>query len=92
MRHRCFQLFEFLRRTVHFYTDEVGNLKHLRQWDSDVVQMSEKTLGVFVPFTTENFVAANSEAVEKVLLLACGFLDELRKDGFDCFNFRPGAP
>jgi len=54
--------------------------------------MSEKTLGVFVPFTTENFVAANSEAVEKVLLLACGFLDELRKDGFDCFNFRPGAP
>lgn len=41
--------------------------------------MSEKALGASVRFTTENFVAVDSEAVEKVIFLGGGFLDELRK-------------
>ena len=32
--------------------------------------MSEKTLGASVRFTTENFVAVNSETVEKVIFLS----------------------
>src|SRR4030095_1209620 len=49
--------------------------------------MSEKALRTLVRFTTENFVAVDSEAVEKVFFLGRGFLDELWKGGFRGFNF-----
>ena len=41
--------------------------------------MSEKALRAAICFATENFIAVNSEAVEKVIFLGRGFLDELRK-------------
>lgn len=79
MRHWCFQLFEFVRGAVHFYTNEIGNLEQLRQRCSDIRQMSEETLGASVRFATENFVAIDSEAVERVIFLSRGSLQELRK-------------
>ena len=87
MRQRCFQFFEFLSRAVHFDADKLRHFEHLRQRRADVLQMSEKALRAFVRFTAEDFVAVNSEAVEKILFLHCRFLDEPRKDRFGCFNF-----
>ena len=79
MRDWCFQLFEFVCRTVHFYTKKIGDLEHLRQRRGDILQMSKKALGASVRFTTENFVAVDGEAVEKVIFLSRSFLDELGK-------------
>ena len=79
VRHWYSQLFEFLRRAVPFYTNKIGYLEHLRQWCGDVLQMSEKTLSASIRLTTKNFVAVYSEAVEKVVFLGCGSLDELSK-------------
>src|SRR6266542_528576 len=85
--HSCFQLFEFLSRAVHFDADKLRHFEHLRQRRADVLQMCEKALRAFVRFTAEDFVAVNTEAVEKVVFLLCSFLDEPRKDRLGCFNF-----
>jgi hypothetical protein len=79
VRHWSFQLFEFVSRAMHFYTNEIGNLQQLRQRCTDIFQMSEKALGASVRFTTEDFVAVDGEAVKKIIFLSRGFLDELRK-------------
>jgi hypothetical protein len=87
MRERSFQLFELFRGAMQFYAVEIGQGEHLRQRRADVLQMSENALGAFVAFTAANFVAVNTEAVEKILCLARSFFDKSRKDRFHRFKF-----
>src|SRR5437867_13002614 len=49
--------------------------------------MGENALGICVAFTAENFVAADGEPIEKILLLGRGFLDEGRERGFESLYF-----
>jgi hypothetical protein len=49
--------------------------------------VSENALGAFVAFTAANFVAVNTEAEEKIVLLGRGFLDKSRERRFDCVEF-----
>src|SRR5438874_7896733 len=80
---RLFQLLQFHGRAMHFYAGEIGHGEHFREQCANVVQMCEKAFGIGVTFAAENFVTVNTELIEKILLLGCGFLDETREPSFD---------
>ncbi len=52
-----------------------------------VVEMRENALGAFVGFTAEDFIAVNTEAVEKIVFLGRSFLHEPRKGGSNGLEF-----
>jgi hypothetical protein len=58
---------------------------------TDVVEMRENAFGAFVGFTAEDFIAVNTEAVEKIVFLLRSFLHETRKGSFDRLKFFLGA-
>jgi hypothetical protein len=49
--------------------------------------MSENTLGAFVAFTAANFVAVNTEAVEKIVCLARRFSTNLGNPALTASSF-----
>ena len=51
------------------------------------IEMRENALGAFVGFTAEDFIAVNTEAVEKIVFLGRSFLHETRKGSFDRLKF-----
>lgn len=72
---------------MHFYAGEIGLGEHFRQQRADVLQMSENTLGAFVAFTAANFVAVNTEAVEKIVCVARRFSTNLGNPALTASSF-----
>jgi hypothetical protein len=77
MRERLFQFFQLFRGTVDFYAREISYFEHFREERANAFEMGENAVGAFVPFATENFVAVNSESVEKILFFSRRFLWQL---------------
>ena len=87
MSERSFQFLEFSRGTVHFYSDQVGDLERFCQQHADVLEMREYAVGSDITFTAKNFVAIDAEAIEKIVLLGRRFLLKGRERGFERFEF-----
>jgi hypothetical protein len=54
---------------------------------ANVFQMREKAFGIRVGFATENFIAVDSESIEKVLLLARRVPNESREPRLERLSF-----
>jgi hypothetical protein len=87
MGERSFQFLEFLRGTVHFYSDQVRDFERFRQQHADVLEMREHAVGSDITFTAKNFVAIDAEAIEKIVLLGRRFLLKGRERGFERLEF-----
>jgi len=62
-------------------------LERFSEQRANVVQMGENALGISIAFTAENFVVLDGEPIEKILLLARGFIDESRQRRFERLEF-----
>ena len=87
MRERPFQFVELLSRPVQFHSHQVSDLERFGEQRPNVVQMGENTLSVGVGFAAEDFIAADREPVEKILLLTLRLLDEGWERGFESRKF-----
>ena len=72
---------------MNFYAGEIRHGEHFREQRAHIVEMRENAFGIGVAFAAENFVAVDGKAVEKILFLGRGFLDETRESGFDRLQF-----
>ena len=87
MGERSSQLVEFLRGTVHFYSDQVRDFERFRQQRADVLEMREHIVGSDITFTAKNFVAIDAEAIEKIVLLGRSFFLKGRERSFERLEF-----
>jgi hypothetical protein len=67
---------------MNFHPGQVRNLERFGQQRADVIEMSQKALGINIPFPTESFVAIDAEPVEKILLFGARFFHESRERSF----------
>jgi hypothetical protein len=74
---------------MHFDPSEIRHGEHFGEQRAHIVEMRENAFGIGVAFATENFVDVDGEAVEKILLLGRGFLDETRNPALTASSF-PG--
>ena len=73
---------------MHFDPGEIRHGEHFPEQTAHIVEMRENAFGIGVAFAAENFDAVDTKAVEKILFLGRGFLDETRESGFDRIVFR----
>ena len=87
MRERLFQFFQLRCRAMHFHPGEISHFEHFREQRTNIIQMRENAVGAFVRFPAQNFIAADSESIEKTIFFSGSFLYEPRKAGLDRLQF-----
>ncbi len=79
MRERLFQFFQLRCRAMHFHPGEISHFEHFREQRTNIIQMRDNAVGAFVRFPAQNFIAADSESIEKTIFFSGSFLYEPRK-------------
>lgn len=65
---------------MDFNTNEVSHLHRHRQHGAHIFQVCEQGVGIFVTFTTKNFIAVNAEFVKEVSGFVARFRDKFRQN------------
>jgi hypothetical protein len=53
---------------MQFNARQIGHFEHFREKRADMVEMSKYAFGAVVTFAAENFIAVDTEPVEKIPL------------------------
>ena len=72
---------------MQFNARQIGHFEHFREKRAHMVEMRKNAFGAVATFAAENFIAVDTEPVEKILLFIHSFLDESRQDSSNGVEF-----